>query len=438
MMIGNRRLWDVITIFFVLGLSYSVFGQDDEPKGKCEQTSACDERQSSDHLTGDWWGARTKLEDAGIDFSLSFNSVYQDNMHGGADTKDAQRITGKYDLELTLDLERLLRLKGASLYVQGEGGFGNGLDGAGKIGDIFGVNDNMVGYRSVDVLQLWYQQNLFDDKLQIRVGKIDLFGTFECRGCPVSFDGNSYANDGTTQFLNSALCNNPTIPAPDQGLGAIIHYNPIEWFYTSIGASDAQSDARTTGFHSTFHEEDYFFYMYEFGFVPHIKTKKGPLPGAYRFGLWYDPQPKEKVLSRNRPEYKRDDMGFYTSFNQMVYREDDKSDQGLGFFFRYGFAPSDVNQIEHFWSVGGQYQGLIPRRDDDVLGFGVAQGLLTHDLGYQRGVSPGRETVLELYYNIQITKWLSISPDIQVILDPGAQHQGRDATIIGLRLQMSL
>ena len=43
-----------------------------------------------------------------------------------------------------------------------------------------------------------------------RFGKLDITGGFECRGCPVAFDGSAFANDPSGQFLNGALANNPT------------------------------------------------------------------------------------------------------------------------------------------------------------------------------------------------------------------------------------
>ena len=192
-------------------------------------------------------GARKKLAEAGVYFGLSMDTVYQTNAHGGLDTHSAHYGTGMYDFELILDLEEMLGVEGGAVYALAEGGFGDGLEGADKVGDFFGVNDNAVGYRSLDLIELWYQQDWFDQKLQMRLGKIDLSGGFECRGCPVSFDGNYYANDATSQFLNSALVNNPTIPFPDNGLGMIVHFNPLEWFYASVGAADAQGDARETG-----------------------------------------------------------------------------------------------------------------------------------------------------------------------------------------------
>jgi len=398
-------------------------------------------KESADgRITGNWGGLRDNLEDGGIAIDLSYTNVFQHNVHGGTDTHNGFRSSGSYDLELTLDLEKLLGVTGGTILAVGEGSYGKGLSEGGKIGDMFGVNDDAGGDRSIDLTELWYEQSFFDGKLAVRVGKIDLTGGFECGGCPASFDGNSYANDETAQFLNAALVNNPTIPFPDNGLGVMIHYSPVDWFYCSIGAADAQGDARETGFRTAFHNEDYFFYAFEAGLTPRFAGPNGDLPGAYRFGLWYDPQPKERYINdlggRLRPRSQRDDIGFYLSFDQAVYRESPGSDQGLGLFLRYGFANEHVNEIAHFWSLGGQYQGLIPDRDDDVLGLAVAQGMLTNKLRYY-DESPGQETVFEAYYNIEVTDWLNVSPDVQYIINPGGTHSATDCFIMGLRLQMS-
>jgi porin len=124
--------------------------------------------------------------------------------------------------------------------------------------------------------------------------------------------------------------------------------------------------------------------------------------------------------------------------DQMIFREnpdDDTDEQGLGMFFRYGFARDEVNEIEHFWSVGGQYLGLIPTRDEDVLGFGFAQGILSRKLRSLEGGD--RESVYEVYYAAQILPWLAITPDFQYIVNPGADKHGRDAFVAGVRVQMS-
>ena len=121
-----------------------------------------------------------------------------------------------------------------------------------------------------------------------------------------------------------------------------------------------------------------------------------------------------------------------------MWREsaEEGNEQGIGLFARYGYARDHVNTFEHFWSFGGQYQGIIPGRDDDVLGVGVAQGVFSNDL-VKVGSRTDHETVLESYYKIQLTPWFSISPDVQWIFRSG-DRADRDAFVGGFRFQVSL
>lgn len=384
-------------------------------------------------LTGDWWGGRRRLKDRGIEFGLSLTTVYQHNAHGGLQTHNGHRTAGSADYELTLDSEGLGLWKGGTLYVAAESSWNNDL--ADRVGNLFGTNFDAVGDSAIVVNELWYEHKLLDGKARFRLGKMY---------SPNDFDTNAYANDETAQFLNPALVNTGNLPFPDYGVGAQVVVQPTDWFYAGILVADAQTNHRQTGLNTTFHDEDYFFSAAEFGFQPVWETPGGKLPGGYRFGLWYDPQPKEEFFDDLDGEIetaplKRDDVGFYVSLDQLVLKEnprDDADAQGLGVFARYGYAHAEVNEVENFWSVGGQYQGLIPTRDDDVLAFGVAQGLLSERMKRQ-GDTPHRETVLELYYRLTLTPWLALTPDFQWVLDPGGMGIGRDAFVAGLRLQAS-
>jgi len=392
---------------------------------------------TTDHLFGDWGGARSRLEKNGIDVGLSLTTIYQHNVHGGVRTRNGHRISGSYDLELTFDLDKLLGVSGGTLYIYGQGGWDDGISELGYVGDLFGVNGDATGDRAIDVLELWYEQSFFDDKLRVQVGKINLSNEFVT---------NAFANDETSQFLNNSLVLLPQVPIPGDAaghIGAQAILTPADWFYLGAGVADAQADYRQTGLNTAFHDEDYFFGIFEFGFKPRLSAARGDLPGNYRFGLWYDPQPKVEYFDVSRAfavriPYKRDDVGFYTSFDQLVFKENSEADdtQGLGLFLIYGFAHAEVNELEHFWSAGAQYQGLLPTRDDDVIGFGVAQGIVSHFVDLI-GEKPRRETALELYYNVQVAPWLHVSPDFQLILDPGGRGEGQDAFVAGLRVQAS-
>jgi carbohydrate-selective porin OprB len=255
----------------------------DEPQEGSETPSLW-ERET---LTNDWFGLGRKLSEQGLTVSLGLTQVYQQNLRGALSThRHAGRYSGRYDLEVEADLETLLGWSGGHVYGLARGGWSDGLDDS-SIGSLFGVNAVAVGDRPIDIWQLYFEQALWNYKFFVRVGKIDLTGGFECRGCPGSFDGSSFANDEATQFFNGGLVNNSTIPFPDPGLGVMLHLEPVEWWYISAAVADADADVRETGFNTTFHGPDNFFSIFETGVLPRLPSRKGPLQGAYRVGLWY-------------------------------------------------------------------------------------------------------------------------------------------------------
>ncbi len=383
-------------------------------------------------LTGGFAGLNDYTAQTGIKIGLNATSIYMSNMRGGLRTSDhSGRYTGSYDMEVNGNLEKLFGMQGASFYILAEGSWpaAEGSDPE-SVGSFLGVNDDAGGCQSINITEFWYEQALTDSTVLIRFGKLDLTAGFECRKCPASFDGNGFADNGTSKYLNSALVNNPTIPFPDNGLAAMVFYNPVDYWYASAAIADAQADNRETGIKTAFHDKDDFFYVIETGVTPQFNS----LQGAYRFGVWYDPQEKQRFTDQAS---KRDDVGFYLSCDQHLHRENpdvDEDRQGLGVFLRYGWTDCEVEpEIINFWSLGLQYHGLIPRRDDDIVAVGVAQGIFSDKAELEND----NETIIELYYNTQVTPWLNISPSIQYIAGPAGDPDASDALIIAVRMQMA-
>jgi len=102
---------------------------------------------------------------------------------------------------------------------------------------------------------------------------------------------------------------------------------------------------------------------------------------------------------------------------------------------RCGLDDGRVRSFSYYWSLGGTHRGLLPGRDEDVLGFGVGQGI-THQDYRQANNATHTETIIETYYKIFITEWCSLNLDMQILFNPGANASNDTGVIPGFRLKM--
>lgn len=379
-------------------------------------------------LTGDWGGIRTNLADKGISIRPTYYQHFQANLDGGLD--DGHDFSGSLDFDIELDLGQIGIDDGGTFFIRGKSTWSDGINGD-YVGGLFNTNDDAGGNHELFVSQWWYRHR-WDNRTELVIGRLK---TNSSNG-PISFlDNNAYASSENDQFVNSALTRNMTVPH-SEGLGAMLRIWPTENFYLSLIAVDADSRPRRTGFDTAFHGRASFRAFLEGGVTTVLRSAKGPMPGHYRAGIWYDGG--SKMVLDQFGQSQSGDVGFYLSLDQMVWKEnnDPRDTQGLGVFGRYGYAPGDTNAVEHFWSAGLQYQGLFEGRDNDVWGLGVAQGIMSDE--YRTWVwTADKETAYEMYYSIQATPWMTISPNVQYISQPGGREDDKDALVVGVRAKIS-
>jgi porin len=147
----------------------------------------------------------------------------------------------------------------------------------------------------------------------------------------------------------------------------------------------------------------------------------------------------------------------YKDANQEGHRNRDPAqpsgDQGLGVFLRLSGSPGDRNQVAFYADGGLTYKGLLPGRDDDVLGLGLAYARISGSatdrdrdarlLGNPNQPVRDFEAAIELTYRAPLTPWWTVQPDLQYIIHPGgnianpnAPSNGRsipDALVGGVR-----
>lgn len=144
-----------------------------------------------------------------------------------------------------------------------------------------------------------------------------------------------------------------------------------------------------------------------------------------------------KVDARGNPLRDDGNTGGYAEVERSFAGEDGR---GLSLFGRVGLADRNYNQFSGYVGFGGSYQGPFDARPDDVLGLALANvrnGTPFRKAQALAGAPVGKsETNLELTYRAELTPWLTIQPDAQYVINPGADPGLKNAFVIGLRFEI--
>jgi porin len=99
----------------------------------------------------------------------------------------------------------------------------------------------------------------------------------------------------------------------------------------------------------------------------------------------------------------------------------------LVLFFRWGVGEEDVLDFDQAISAGVAWSEPIAGRSEDQLGFGVA---------WANPVDPmaSQETLCEIFYRMQLTQTLAVSPDVQFVM-PGGNNEDDLIVVFGVRCQ---
>lgn len=397
------------------------------PSAGPNQNSTPAEASTTDRVEAwNWREARDRLAEEGVRINLFYTDQYQAVVKGGLDTKSCGRNAASMDLIITLDLGKLNVMEDAEYLFHSQVTFGHGINL--RTGSPLQVNDDADGDRGPYVVQTWLRKHFLDRGVSLMVGFLD-FQTI--------FDRNAFSNSEDKQFMHQALDNNPLVPL-NIGMGAALTIRPTPWYTLLLGVGDAQQIPYEGGITTAFHDEAWYRVFMEHDLHLRIPSKRGSLAGNYRVGTFYDPDPKRRF---SRSDVARDtrsgDYGLYVSVDQMLYRESDADEQGLGVFGRFAYRSPENNTMSRFWSAGLQYKGLLPGRDKDVVGLAFLMRRSSHL--YRRRVDWyfSDESAYEFYYAWHASDWLVVSPDVQYIDNPGARGDVGHTITAGVRMRMS-
>jgi porin len=367
-------------------------------------------------------------------FTAEYTGEVFGNLTGGKE--NGATYESLIRLSLKLDLAELLCWPGATLYGSMLYPPGKGLTDR-YTGD-FNRLSNIDAYDSVRLFELWLQQKFGGNLFSIRIGQI-------------SADAEFYQSTTSNLFINSCFGNFPTISFgtnlpiyPVAGLGARIDCRPSSALTFRAGLFDSNpgiqnlDDKHGTRFH--WNPKTGLIFIAEGVYQVNPTTANRGLVGAYTLGGYYDS--RQYTGDFVHPAHGVNG-GLYAIVDQIVYRaepyaDENSSKRGLSIFSSCAIAPSDRNVVSFYLDTGCNYLGLVPCRENDIVGLAISYTKIADDV-IRKGstVHSGHETVIEASYRIQVNDHIYLQPDVQCILHPGAFGEHPNALVSGLRFDVT-
>ncbi|KWI40328.1 carbohydrate porin [Burkholderia stagnalis] len=428
---------------------------------------AADSLWTRDTLLGDIGGIRPWLGKYGVTFGLTESSELLANLRGGLDRGVAYH--GLTTMTLGVDTDKAFGWKGGSfnasaLQIHGRQFSPNYL---GTLNTASGIEAES----TTRLWELWYQQSLLDERVDVRVGQQAIDQEFMTSAYSAAFIN--------TMFGWPAL---PSYDLPSGGpayplsaLGARVRAKLTPSLTALAGVYDGDplgnNPNNRSGTNFNLHDGALFIGELQYainqeGSTGGTKTPGG-LPGTYKLGVWYhsgsfaDQRDDTTGLSLANPDSSgvgrphRGDYSVYAVADQMVWRAGPDSPRSLGVFARVMAAPGDRNLVSAAANVGVVLKAPFAGRDNDSAGLALTYikvgrhvRALDEDARAFGGGGPygvrGSETALEAMYNYQVAPWWQIQADAQYTFNAGAGQNPsdprvplRNTFVLGLRTNVT-
>ncbi len=362
---------------------------------------------------------------AGLNFGIYYTLLYQNVSNPVADAP-RNLGTGRLDVNLVWNLWE----SPGGGHTHGHGGpshDGHGLVGVlVRQGQQIGVRQDRSTSESVGSTQglnslylgpdggpatlnlLYYQQGFLDDRIVASVGKLH----------PNQYIGlNFWANDESRQFLAGPFDGIQTLGSSQGGyqLGAALQAVLHDRVFMNAIVVDALGTPQTA--FSTL-GEGYLWTAAELGCLLPVDEERLGGPSALSV-IWAGSN--LDAFSTPGGRERRWSNGFALQFQGHLTTD-------LGIWAQGGVAAKTFSGTTADVSVGIGYERPFGRRGD-LMG-------LAYNWSEPSDLLPGQssQSMIEAFYRIQLTGSLQLSPDIQVVFDPGDRAGDDPVVILGVRL----
>ena len=366
----------------------------------------------------------------GMNFGIYYTLLYQ-NVSDPIPGSQNNIGTGRLDLNMVWNL---WESPGSGEAHEGHDGHGlvgilmrqgnqigvpNDVNTDNSVGSTQGLNSLYTGQAggAATLNLFYYQQGLMDDRLVMSIGKLH----------PNQYIGlNFWANDESRQFLAGPFDGIQVLGLSHGSyqLGVAGQFAINESLFINAMVTDALGTPETT--FSTL-DEGFVWTAAEIGWVLPFDTDALGGPTVLT-AIWagknldYVTDQAGANIGKNNYQWSN---GFALQIQGHITRE-------LGIWAQGGVAEKKMSTTNAELSVGMGVESPFGRQGDL---FGAAFNWSKPSSMFENSPTPVKEqSMFEVFYRIQLTGSCQLTPDIQVVLDPGLRGSSATPVILGLRL----
>ena len=417
---------------------------------------------------GGLFGVRQALAKRGIQFGVNYIADGFGNTSGGL--KRGVTYMGRGELVVDADFDTLVGLRGLTFHGNAFQIHGRGITRY-NIGALEPTS-NIEATPATRLSEAWFEQDLFADKVNVRLGQFGADAEFLTSSNAGLFINGTFGwpaitavnlpNGGPAYPLTTPGARVKVTVTPELSLLAAVFNGDPAGPRKPFGSADPQV-RNNDGIRFRLRDPPFAISEGQYAF------RIGGLPGALNIGGWHhfgrfsdqrfstDFLPLASPASNGLAQPRRGDSGVYGVFDQQLYAVPGSTDgDGIGAFVRVSVSPNDRNAVSAYIDGGLNFTGVVPGRPNDSFGIAGSHVRLSSRLrAFDRDVAAltgqptpirSAESSIEATYLYNVVDGFGVQPTVQYVIrpaggvvdpgDPAGLRRIHNAAIVGLRTQI--
>ena len=278
-----------------------------------------------------------------------------------------------------------------------------------------GINGNILGNRLNIITGLNDYTTALNNFNQLTythtfAGRADILSVMLGQYPISNFDGGDYNSNQQINFINEALSQNASSAYSIASLGGALTLAPSNTVNISIGAQNANNVSGETISLNKFGKGRFTSFV-NLLWTPSFRG----LPGQYGFVLYDQPYVPEQPMHTK---------GWSVNLQQAISSK-------ITLFARANGTNQSLESIRQSYVLGGVLNNPLNRNELDQIGLAAAFNKLNRKVNGNQTRS--WENVIEAYWAWGFSDFLTLTPDIQVYLNPGEDPHQKTAVVTSLR-----